>query len=621
VLSADQLPATLVASLTTKLLHGDLFGLEKVMPWGVRVYSMLVGDYQEKSLAIASVGDFAQAMGVRRKYREQIDQCLDEMLMNALYDAPVDGEGNQIFADVPVRERVLLKVNEKAVLQYACDGDRFAVSVRDSFGSLKRKTVLQYLDKCLHAVGGDQIDRKTGGAGLGLYLISNAATEVYFHIFDRSATEVVCCFDLTAPRSQLRSFGIFEELIETASRARPPTGPTRTISTRRGRRREDIAPPARPSTLLSVMMTFSVMLLLVAVGLASWPYLRQPTNAALLLESEPPGATLYLDGRKRGTAPLRVDHLEAGRSYAVRGTLAGHKDDDQLVTAAAGESTVRLHLASSPGEVAIESEPAGARLFLDGKDTGKQTPAALELEPLKGAEVTLRKDGFLEQKLMLTGPAAGERTVYRSTLPLSTEVASITIVSSLASATVTVDGLALMPPNALERQTFVKPDERHVVKVNAPGFIELREELTLRGGEHRTVRARLVEGGLLALKTNVSAKVMIDNKVVGSAPMGSLAVAEGKHTLSLRKDKPYLRFELPFEVEKGKTVEKAIEFGTVEVKAAGVLARPEGMADSKGVSELHLPSGPHKLSLVKDGEERDRDIVVEPGGKIVIDSW
>ncbi len=116
VLVADQLSTTLVASLTTKLLHGDLFGLEKVMPWGVRVYSMLVADYQEKSLAIASVGDFAQAMGVRRKYREQIDQCIDEMLMNALYDAPVDDDGKQVFADVSVRDRVLLKVDEKAVL-------------------------------------------------------------------------------------------------------------------------------------------------------------------------------------------------------------------------------------------------------------------------------------------------------------------------------------------------------------------------------------------------------------------------------------------------------------------------------------------------------------------------
>src|SRR5690606_28692670 len=89
VLVAEEISVQAISQTVTKLLYGDLFGLEKVMPWGVRVYSLLVGDYHEKSMAIATIGDFAAAMGVRRKYREQIDQCIDEMLMNALYDAPV----------------------------------------------------------------------------------------------------------------------------------------------------------------------------------------------------------------------------------------------------------------------------------------------------------------------------------------------------------------------------------------------------------------------------------------------------------------------------------------------------------------------------------------------------
>ena len=111
----------------SKLLYGDLFGLEKVMPWGVRIYSTLVGDYQEKSMAIATVGDFAQAMGVRRKYREQIDQCIDEMLMNALYDAPVDDEGKPLFAEVPVKERVLMRVDREGG---ACSTPATAIASR-----------------------------------------------------------------------------------------------------------------------------------------------------------------------------------------------------------------------------------------------------------------------------------------------------------------------------------------------------------------------------------------------------------------------------------------------------------------------------------------------------------
>src|SRR5215211_3459219 len=102
------------------------------------------------------------------------------MLMNALYDAPVDEHGKPIFAEIPTRTRVSLRIEQKAVVQYACDGKQFAVAVRDAFGRLERATVLRYLHKCLHSE--QQIDRKVGGAGLGLYLMMNSASTVYFNV-------------------------------------------------------------------------------------------------------------------------------------------------------------------------------------------------------------------------------------------------------------------------------------------------------------------------------------------------------------------------------------------------------------------------------------------------------
>src|SRR6185503_16458730 len=213
---------------------------------------------------------------------------------------------------------------------------------------------------------------------LGLYLIANSATEITFHIFSGTATEVVCTFDLSAARSQLRAFGVFEESVETATR--PSPGPARALATVHGRRREDLTPPPpRASPLLPIMMTFSVLLLIVAVALAALPYVHHPAQASLRIDTDPPGAQVFVDGRKRGTAPLVVDGLQAGVSYAVRSTLPGYKDDDELVTAADGESAVKLKLAALLGAVAIESDPPGAHLIVDGNDTGKLTPAELTL--------------------------------------------------------------------------------------------------------------------------------------------------------------------------------------------------------------------------------------------------
>ncbi|HEY2744500.1 MAG TPA: PEGA domain-containing protein [Polyangia bacterium] len=560
VLVADQLTAAQVTATVAKLLSRDLFGVEKLLPWGTRVYSALVSDYNEKSAAIAAIGDFAQAMGVRRKYREQIDQCIDEMLMNALYDAPVDDEGKPLFADVPVRERVLMRADEKALVQYGCDGERFTVSVRDAFGTLRKETILWYLDKCLHAtsMGGEQIDRKAGGAGLGLYLICNSASEVGFHIFAGSATEVICSFDLSAARAQLRALGIFEERIVDA---RAPTGEITTIPTRRGRRHEDLAPrapPPRAGLLLPVMMTFAVLLLVFAVGLAALPYLRRPAAASLRIESDPPGALVYVDGRARGTTPLAVD-AEAGRSYAVRAVRPGWRDDEQLVTAAAGDAPVRLHLERLAATLAVETEPAGARVLVDGKETGKLTPATLELPPSSALTLTLRKEGFVESSVKTTAPAPGEHALYHTALALESAAALLTVATDPPSANVTVDGLLLAPP-APSHDTFVAPAARHKVKASAPGFVDARADVTVAGGEHRSLHLALVAGGTLALRLNVAAKVLVDDKPVGTAPLAPLGLTAGEHTLALRGKTPPIDYSTKVSLETGHTLEVRLDF-------------------------------------------------------------
>jgi hypothetical protein len=216
LLVADDLDPHELTAMAARVLAGDIFGLEKIVPWGTLVHSELVGNYHEKSRCIAHVSTFAEDMGVRRKSRGVIDQCLDEMLMNALYDAPVDEHGKPVFSDVAMKTRITLRRDQKVIVQYAYDGARFAVSVRDVFGTLERATVLRYIHKCLHAE--QQIDRKAGGAGLGLYLVVNAANTVYFHILPGVATEVVCAFDLERAKQQLACFGFFTEKIDAAGR-------------------------------------------------------------------------------------------------------------------------------------------------------------------------------------------------------------------------------------------------------------------------------------------------------------------------------------------------------------------------------------------------------------------
>jgi hypothetical protein len=198
---------TTVGITVSKFVTGDLFGIEKYLPKGTDVQLTRLRDYKGRTAAIDEVLGYAEKVGVRSKIRSSIGQVCEELLMNALYDAPVDASGVQIFAEVAGKARLEQLSPRPVSIRYAATETGFAVSVRDRFGRLDKATVLRYIDKCLHSP--QQIDRKVYGAGLGIYLIANAATQFVMNVAPGMATEVVCTFDRKGARGLLRTVSMF----------------------------------------------------------------------------------------------------------------------------------------------------------------------------------------------------------------------------------------------------------------------------------------------------------------------------------------------------------------------------------------------------------------------------
>ena len=203
-----------------KFVTGDLFGIEKYLPEGTEVRLTRLREYKGRTAAIDEVLAYAETVGVRRQVRSAIGQVCEELLMNALYDAPVDESGNPIFAEVELKAR-LDKLSPRPVsIRYASTERGFSVSVRDRFGRLDKATVLRYIEKCLHSP--QQIDRKVYGAGLGIYLIANAASRFVLNVAPGIATEVVCSFERST-RSSLQSFSVFVHPGQQPMQAEAPT--------------------------------------------------------------------------------------------------------------------------------------------------------------------------------------------------------------------------------------------------------------------------------------------------------------------------------------------------------------------------------------------------------------
>lgn len=194
----------------TKALRGDIFGIQKYFPWGVTTFSMQVMSYEEKTMAIDIMMDYARLAGVRGPVRDRAQLVADELMMNALYHAPTDEHGRERNRDMSPKQLSQLKDVDPIEVQYGCSGQYFGISVRDGFGSLTRSRALDYLKRSSRAQS--EIEKKRTGAGLGLVSVLKSASKVIFNLDPGYSTEAICLFDMQVKASGIegaRSLHLF----------------------------------------------------------------------------------------------------------------------------------------------------------------------------------------------------------------------------------------------------------------------------------------------------------------------------------------------------------------------------------------------------------------------------
>jgi hypothetical protein len=617
MMAAEDFDMKLLSAMATRVLAGDIFGLEKHVPWGAQIHSYLVGDYQEKSLCIAQISEFAEAMSVRRKYRESIEQCLDEMLMNALYDAPVDEQGRPIFSEIPTKTRISLRVEQKVVVQYACDGKQFVIGVRDAFGTLDRDTVLRYLHKCLH--NEQQIDRKAGGAGLGLYLITNSSTGVYFNVLPGVATEAVCTFDLETPKVQLESFGFFIEKIDAAGRLasgpskRLPAGASHPVE-----RRRPTAPGGGPSRVLIAVLAVAIFAVLGLVAIVAWPRFTAAARTEITVHTVPPGATVEVEGRNAGTAAdgnLVLHDLEIGRAYPIVARLEGYEPKQSVVQPHDGENAVTIELVAHSATVELDSTPTGAMVEINGKPAGTTPLTVRNLAPNSTANVSFQKPGYHEATTKLAVPAPGKETKLIQPLAVSEELARVKIVSEPPGAQVIQNGQlvagAITPCELLveagKTTRFVLQMAHRIPAVLPP--------VTPRpGADDIVLTGKLGEGITLHVRSNLEVKFKVSNAPhcpEGPGPLDCI-ISPGLHVVDVVHPNA-LRISRQV-TAKQKDVDVKFDLGMIEAGTGKQIQLPGGATAKRVMLEI----GRRTVTVV-GGEEAPHPatIVVKPQGTTI----
>lgn len=177
----------------TKILTNRHFGLEPHTGFGVEIRHERIKGSAERAELIDQLDQYLSDSGVRQAYRDQAKLVLEELLMNAIYDAPCDlASRAPLFNHLPRTEAVKLEPHQQGQFSFAFDGTRILISVRDPFGSLNSKTILKYL-KNNYASAPQEINaiEGKGGAGRGLHQIVEASNELIFNLSPGKKTEVI----------------------------------------------------------------------------------------------------------------------------------------------------------------------------------------------------------------------------------------------------------------------------------------------------------------------------------------------------------------------------------------------------------------------------------------------
>ena len=188
-----------IMSTVTKLAGPNIFGLEKYLNLGAEIHEAAICKSSERDQLRQQMMEHFTALGIRRSVLDTVGTVLEELLMNAIYDAPIDAVGRPIYNHLPRTHEVELRPHEQGRFRYACDGEYIAISVEDPFGALTAKTTLKYLEKCY---GGASVNDSAemqghkGGAGRGLHQIIENSSLVVFNISPRQRTEVIAFFGM-----------------------------------------------------------------------------------------------------------------------------------------------------------------------------------------------------------------------------------------------------------------------------------------------------------------------------------------------------------------------------------------------------------------------------------------
>jgi hypothetical protein len=308
-----------------------------------------------------------------------------------------------------------------------------------------------------------------------------------------------------------------------------------------------VAPPAfEPAPITETKRTSStsrrwiaaaaVLVLLTGGGaMFGRRYLMPPAAAeapgTLVVNTNPAGYQVLVDGQPRGVTPLTLE-LAPG-AHELRIETDGEPRIIPFTVAAGSTVAQTLELpkaAPSTGQLTIRTEPAGARVTIDGMPRGT-TPLTVEGLAAGPHSVALANDLSTLTQDVVIEPGTTASLVVPMTAPQGVPVSGWISVSAPTEVEIYEDG-RLLGSSQTDR-IMVSAGGHSFEVVNAALGYRVTRSVTVAPGKVTPLRLEWPMGSL-ALNAQPWANVWVNGEPVGETPIGNVSVPIGTHEIVFR---------------------------------------------------------------------------------------
>jgi hypothetical protein len=255
------------------------------------------------------------------------------------------------------------------------------------------------------------------------------------------------------------------------------------------------------------------------------------TTGTLIVQSNPAGVQVFVDGVDRGMTPAHLS-VEAG-SHILELRGRGVPRVIPLQVAAGAQVSQYLEFADTPttGRLQVQSEPAGAKVTIDGTPRGETPLTVGDLTP-GDHEIILQNDlGSARHVVTIQAGATASLVAPVGAAPSSGPVSGWVAVRAPFTLEIREQGRLLGTTNT---DRIMMAAGRHDLElVNDSLGYRVMRSVVVPPGKVAPLTLEL-PNGVVNLNALPWAEVWIDGHRVGETPIGNLNVPIGPHEVLFR---------------------------------------------------------------------------------------